>query len=159
MSALPSRCISGSESVFALVVMAQIKAKRVKDGASRKDARVALIRLLYERGYRRKQIIQLFNIIDWMLQLPKGLEREFAQAVYAIQEEKHMPYINTAECLGLEQGRQEGLEKGLEQGRLETKRATARNLINLGVLNDEQIAEATDMSVAEVTALRREPKH
>ena len=94
-----------------------------------------------------------------MLQLPKGLEREFLQVVYAIEEEKHMPYINTAERLGLEQGRQEGLEKGLEQGRLEAKRATARNLIKLGVLNDEQIAEATDMSVAEVTALRREPKH
>ena len=155
--------LSGSENVFALVVMAQIKAKRVKDGASRKDAKVALIRLLYERGYRRKQIIQLFNIIDWMLQLPQGLEREFLQVVYAIEEEKHMPYINTAERLGiekgLEQGRQEGLEKGLEQGRLETKRATARNLIKLGVLNDEQIAEATDMSLAEVTALRREPKH
>ena len=116
--------------------MAQIKAKRVKDGASRKDAKVALIRLLYERGYRRKQIIQLFNIIDWMLQLPQGLEREFLQVVYAIEEEKHMPYINTAERLGI--------EKGLEQGRLETKRATARNLIKLGVLNDELQALIND---------------
>jgi len=135
--------------------MAQVKAKRVKDGASRKDAKVALIRLLYERGYRRKQIIQLFNIIDWMLQLPKGLEREFLQVVYAIEEEKQMPYINTAERLGLEQGRQEGLE----QGRLETKRATARNLIKLGVLSDAQIAEATHLDMAEVAALRHEPKH
>ena len=155
--------LRASANVFALVVMAQVKAKRVKDGASRKDAKVALIRLLYERGYRRKQIIQLFNIIDWMLQLPKGLEREFLQVVYAIEEEKQMPYINTAERLGLEQGRQEGLKKGLkkglEQGRLETRRATARNLIKLNVLSDAQIAEATNLDVAEVAALRHEPKH
>ena len=70
-----------------------------------------------------------------------------------------MPYINTAERLGLEQGREEGLKKGLEQGRLETKRATARNLIKLGVLSDAQIAEATHLDIAEVAALRHEPKH
>lgn len=94
-----------------------------------------------------------------MLQLPKGLEREFLQVVYAIEEEKQMPYINTAERLGLEQGREEGLKKGLEQGRLETKRATARNLIKLGVLSDAQIAEATNLDMTEVAALRHEPKH
>ena len=91
--------------------------------------------------------------------LPKGLEREFLQVVYAIEEEKQMPYINTAERLGLEQGREEGLKKVLEQGRLETRRATARNLIKLNVLSDSQIAEATNLDVAEVAALRHEPKH
>ncbi|MCK0715639.1 hypothetical protein ACFO0U_00895 [Chromohalobacter sarecensis] len=60
----------------------------------------------------------MFNIIDWMIQLPKGLEPEFLQAVYAIEEEKKMPYINTAERLGLEKlekGRQEGLRKGVRK--------------------------------------------
>ncbi|MCL7929603.1 hypothetical protein [Halomonas llamarensis] len=67
------------------VVMAQIHAKRVKDGATRKDVNIALIRLLYERGYRREQIVRLFNIIDWMLQLPEALEPEFVQAFNAIK--------------------------------------------------------------------------
>ena len=45
--------LEASANVFALVVMAQVQARRVKDGATRKDVKVALIRLLYERGYSR----------------------------------------------------------------------------------------------------------
>ena len=144
-----------SSNVFALVVMAQIHAKRIKDDATRKDVKIALIRLLYERGYSRDQAVLLFNIIDWMLQLPRALEPEFAQAVHAIQEEKHMPYVNTMERLALEKGRQEGRQEG-EQLRAEQ---TARNLIKLGVLSDEQIAEATGLAVADVRVLRVEDKH
>ncbi|MFY0992587.1 Rpn family recombination-promoting nuclease/putative transposase [Halomonas sp. C05BenzN] len=45
------------------------------------------------------------------------------------------------------------------EGRLEANQATARNLIKLGVLTDEQIAEATGLTTAEVQALRAEDKH
>ena len=154
-----------SDNVFALVVMAQIKAKRVKGGATRKDVKVALIRLLYERGYNREQVVQLFIIIDWMLQLPKALEREFVQAVYAIQEEKHMPYVNTIERLGIEKGRQETLDeaeqrvKEAEQRALESKRNAARKLIALTEMNDQLIAEIEELSVEEVEKLRAETQH
>ncbi|TDN95747.1 putative transposase/invertase (TIGR01784 family), partial [Halomonas ventosae] len=130
-----------------------------KDGATRKDVKVALIRLLYERGYSREQVVQLFTIIDWMLQLPRALEPAFVQAVYAIQEEKHMPYVNTIERVEREKERQEGEQQGIEKGRLEASRETARNLIKLGVLSDEQIAEATGLADADVQALRVEDKH
>ena len=146
--------LSASDNVFALVVMAQVQAKRVRDGATRKDAKVALIRLLYERGYSREQIVRLFNIIDWMLQLPKALEPEFVQAVYAIQEEKHMPYVNTIERLGIEKGRQEA-----EQRALESKRNAARKLIALTEMNDELIAEIEELPVEEVEKLRAETRH
>lgn len=106
--------LEASDNVFALVVMAQVYAKRLKDGATRKDVKIALIRLLYERGYSREQIVRLFNIIDWMLQLPRALESEFVQAVYAIQEEKHMPYVNTVERFEREKERQEGRHEGVE---------------------------------------------
>ncbi|MDR5900406.1 hypothetical protein QC823_15685 [Halomonas vilamensis] len=104
--------LEANDNVFVLVVMAQVKAKRVKDGATRKDVKVALIRLMYERGYSREQVVQLFIIIDWMLQLPKAPGREFIQAVYAIQEEKHMPYVNTIERLGNDKGEKLGEVKG-----------------------------------------------
>jgi hypothetical protein len=158
--------LESSDNVFALVVMAQIQAKRVKNDATRKDTKVALIRLLYERGYGRGQILRLFNIIDWMIQLPKNLDPEFAQAVYAIQEEKHMPYVNTIERLGIEKGRQEGEQLGVEKGRqeaelraLKEKRETVRHLMSFGVLNDEQIAAATGLALDEITQLRIENKH
>ena len=49
----------------------------------------------------RDQALRLFNITDWMIQLPRRLDSDFAQAVYAIQEEKHMAYANTIERLGI----------------------------------------------------------
>ncbi|KXS36091.1 MAG: hypothetical protein AWU55_3038, partial [Halomonadaceae bacterium T82-2] len=53
------------------------------------------------------------------------------------------------------EGRQEGEQLGAEK----TKRQTARNLIQLGVLTDEQIAAATGLALAEVHALRAQDKH
>nr|WP_298375258.1 hypothetical protein [uncultured Halomonas sp.] len=55
--------------------------------------------------------------------------------------------------------RQEGRQEGEQLGTEKTKRATARNLIKLGVLSDEQIAEATGLTVAEVRALHAEDPH
>ena len=104
--------LEASDNIFALVVMAQIKAKRLRDGASRKAAKVALIRLMLERGYGQERIKRLFTIIDWMIQLPKELERDFLREVRAVEEEKRMPYINTAERIGREDGLREGLQKG-----------------------------------------------
>ncbi|MCG6659831.1 hypothetical protein HOP52_18975 [Halomonas campisalis] len=157
--------LEASTNVFALVVMAQIHAKRIKDGATRKDVKIALVRLLYERGYSKEQVIQLFIIIDWMLQLPSALEPEFAQAVYAIQEEKHMPYVNTIERLAIEKGRQETLEEAeervreAEQRALESKRKAARKLIALTEMNDQLIAEIEELPVEEVARLRAEAQH
>ncbi|MCE9682351.1 hypothetical protein [Halomonas alkalisoli] len=55
--------------------------------------------------------------------------------------------------------RLEGREEGREEGRLEANQASALNLIKLGVLTDEQIAEAPGLTTAEVQALRAEDKH
>jgi predicted transposase/invertase (TIGR01784 family) len=49
-----------------------------------------------------------------------------------------------------EEGFQAGEQIGMQQGRLET----ARNLIQLGVLSDGQIAQATGLTVDQVEALR-----
>ncbi|WP_017429380.1 Rpn family recombination-promoting nuclease/putative transposase [Vreelandella jeotgali] len=51
----------------------------------------------------------------------------------------------------LNDARREGREEGIEQ--------TARNLIKLGVLSDEKVAEVTGMTVAEISALHAEDKH
>lgn len=119
---------------------------------------MALIRLLYERGYTRDQVLRLFNIIDWMIQLPRRLDPEFAQAVYAIQEEKHMPYVNTIERLGIEKGRQEAQQEA-EQRALDSKRNAARKLIARTEMDDQMIADIEELSVEEVERLRAEIQH
>jgi len=141
--------LEASTNVFALVVMAQIHAKRLKDGATRKDVKVALIRLLYERGYSRDQVVQLFIIIDWMLQLPSALEPEFVQAVYAIQEEKQMPYVNTIERYEREKAIDEGRHEGVE-GML--RKQIALKFGELPEWADERIASASDAQLEDWVA-------
>jgi hypothetical protein len=40
------------------------------DPEARLAAKFYLVRRLYERGYTREKIINLFHFIDWVLQLP-----------------------------------------------------------------------------------------
>jgi hypothetical protein len=40
----------------------------------RKVWKFTLIRGLYERGLDRQDILNLYRFIDWLMQLPKGLE-------------------------------------------------------------------------------------
>ena len=75
----------------------------------------------------------------------------------SLVEDKDMLAENLENMVNKE--RQEGMEQGLEQGRQEAKQQTARNLIKLGVLSDEQIAEATALGVADVRHLRAEDQH
>ncbi|MEA3641080.1 MAG: hypothetical protein VBE63_14220 [Lamprobacter sp.] len=95
-------------NTFTLVVMAQIKARESKDEFTRKKWKWHLIRLLYQRGYSREQVLELFRLIDWMLRLPEALEREFLHNLIAFEEETKMPYVTSVERLSHEDGRQEG---------------------------------------------------
>lgn len=94
---------------FALVVMAHLKAQESKDGVARKSWKLRLVRLMYQRGHAREDILELFRVIDWLLRLPEDLEREFIGELLAFEEETKMPYVTSAERIGRQEGRQEGL--------------------------------------------------
>jgi hypothetical protein len=101
-----------SDNPFALVVMAQIRAKARTDAETRKAWKFRLIRLMYERGYERKTILELFRVIDWMIRLPDTLEASFLQEIYTYEETKKMPYVTSAERFGIEKGHRMGYQKG-----------------------------------------------
>jgi Essential protein Yae1, N terminal/Putative transposase, YhgA-like len=113
--------LDASLNPFATVVMAHLKAKETTgDRNRRKEWKLTLTRRLYEKGYQRQDIINLFYFIDWMMTLPAELEQQFLQAVANYEEEQKMPYVSSVERLGiqkgLEQGRQEGLQEGRQEG-------------------------------------------
>jgi flagellar biosynthesis/type III secretory pathway protein FliH len=97
---------------FAVVVMAHLKAREVRDGTERKQWKLRLLRGLYERGYNREEILTLFRFIDWLLVSPAALEQEFWHEFRQFEEEKHMPYVTSVERRGFEQGLQQGLQQG-----------------------------------------------
>lgn len=75
-----------------------------------------LVKGLYERGLRRKDIQQLFRFIDWLMDLPDELSGHFWQEMQRYEKEKHMPYVSSIERMAIEQGREEGLREGLLEG-------------------------------------------
>ncbi len=99
---------------FATVVMAHLKAQETKsDRNKRKEWKLILTRRLYEKGYRREDIINLFCFIDWVMSLPEELEQEFWQELRNFQEEQRMPYITSVERIGI--------KKGIEQSQQEMR--------------------------------------
>lgn len=106
---------------FAMVVMAHIKARSVKNGADRKEWKLRLVRLLLERGYGKNDILELFRFIDWLLTLPEDLEIAFRDDVVNLMEEKKMPYVTSIERLARKEGKKEGDKEGV-------KRALKKNI-------------------------------
>jgi hypothetical protein len=51
--------------------------------------------------------------VDWLMLLPEDLTKQFTQNLIAYEEEKKMPYITSAERIGIEKGRHEGRDEGM----------------------------------------------
>ena len=103
--------LSKSRSPMAPIVQAhrtaQIAGKDVRVGYEKK---LSLIKSLYERGYGREDIVQLFRLIDWFIGLPSQEEEQLWQEIQTLEEEQNMPYITSVERIGM--------RKGLEQGQI-----------------------------------------
>ncbi len=106
--------LEASSNPFATVVMAHLKAQETRDNrSSRFEWKLALTRRLYERGYEREDVINLFGFIDWVMSLPEELEQEFWREVRDFEEEQLMPYITSVERIGI----QKGIEQSQQQMR------------------------------------------
>lgn len=104
---------------FGVVVMAHLKTKAThRNPENRLQWKLTLLRMLYERGYSREDIVELFRFIDWVMVLPEELARSFKQVVRSYEEAQRMRYITSIERLASQEGREEGIELGaLQQAR------------------------------------------
>lgn len=68
----------GLRHPFITVVMAHKKALETKkDRRKCQEWKLTLTRRLYEIGYNKQEIINLFQFIDWVMTLPSALEQKF----------------------------------------------------------------------------------
>ena len=110
--------LAASRNPFAVVTMAQLKARETRD-----DPPAALrwkwwlIRSLYQRGYRREDVRQLFLYIDWMMQLPEELEMKLETMIEEFEAELGTDYVSGMERRAIKRGLQQGLQQGLQKGR------------------------------------------
>ncbi len=106
----------------------------------RQQIKWRLTRRLYELQYGKKDILNLYRLIDWLMVLPKELEMEFRQEVINYEKENTMPYVTSIERFGREEGRQEGRQ---EEGTRLLRRQLQRRFGDLPVWAEKRLAEAT----------------
>jgi len=99
-----------SSNPFALVCLAVKYSNAAKDD---KDLRFKfkrkLIRLMYEKGSGREEVLTLFEFIDGALDLhDKVLDKKIMEEIEQIEEEDTMPYVTSVERLGIEKGMEKG---------------------------------------------------
>ncbi|MFQ5343168.1 MAG: cytosolic protein, partial [Anaerolineae bacterium] len=103
---------------FAIVVMAHLKTQETRgDDEGRRAWKWTLTRRLYERGYEREDVVNLFRFIDWVMRLPEGLEEGFWREMREYEEVRRMPYITSVERIGIKKGIEQGIQQGIQQGR------------------------------------------
>jgi hypothetical protein len=138
--------LEASDNIFATVVMTHLKAQETKRNPElRKQWKLTLIKRLYERGYDRSAILNLFTFIDWLLILSNEAKVTFWQELRAYEEERQMPYITSVEQIGYDRGKVEGLE--------EKAISIARNLLKQGI-SMEMIAQATGLTMTQLQEMQ-----
>jgi hypothetical protein len=109
--------LQASANPFAVLLQAHLRARETaRDTPGRYRWKLELVKQLYDRGLSRDDVLQLFRFIDWVLALPAELERKFLTELEQWEEVRKMPYITSAERIGIEKGMQQGIQQGMQQG-------------------------------------------
>ncbi|WP_374584277.1 DUF4351 domain-containing protein [Pseudoduganella sp.] len=117
-------------NVFALVAAAHLLAQRTHgDPEARYAAKCRLLDLLYQRGWRKRRIIDLFVMVHWLLPLPDELELRMWRRIARFERRLKVIWLGPLEEIFLERGEKRGVKKGLKQGREEGRREGAALLL------------------------------
>ncbi len=108
-----------SDNAFGWITAAHILTQKTRtQDQERYNAKLRLLRILYDRHWEKQRVINLFNVIDWLMQLPEWLNSQVWQELETIEEREKMQYVTSVERIGLARGHVEGksslLEKQLE---------------------------------------------
>jgi hypothetical protein len=96
--------LESSQNPFAIAVMAHLKTKETQqDPQSRKEWKFRLTRRLYEGGWERQDIMELFAFLDWLMELPQPLKQEFKAELQRYEEERQMRYVTSIEQMAKEE--------------------------------------------------------
>ena len=88
--------LQASDNPFAKVVLAHVKTLATRDEPrDRKDWRLRIARGLHECGLLEEDVRQLMLLVDWLMELPEGLDREYEQQLREFEEGRHMPYVTS----------------------------------------------------------------
>jgi hypothetical protein len=86
--------LEASHNPFAKVILAHLKTLETRgDAGERRDWKVRIACGLHECGLGPEETQQLVKLVDWLMELPAGLQQDFEQKTHEYEEGRHMPYI------------------------------------------------------------------
>ena len=101
--------LANSDNPFGQIVRAHLLAQQTrKDPQGRQQWKVRIFKELLRGKWSKKDIRQLFRLLDWIMTLPPELEEAFRVEIHQFEEATKMPYIPSYERLAHEEGRQQG---------------------------------------------------
>ncbi|KQW97030.1 hypothetical protein ASC94_09520 [Massilia sp. Root418] len=161
-----------SPNAFALLTAAHLMTLRTRgQDEQRFEFKAMLTALLYQRQWDAQRVLDLFNVLDWMMKIPGHLQNQLALRIDELNRSNEMPFENLMIRMakdkarkdglqegwevGLGEGREQGLELGREEGRQEGRRALVRKLLRLrfGPLPPSAEQRIAVAGTAELTAL------
>jgi len=105
-----------SDNAFGWITAAHILTQQTrKQHQERYEAKLRLVRILYERHWDKQRVIDLFYVVDWLMQLPEWLNSQVWQELETIEEKEKVQYITSVERIGIAKG----IAKGIATGRVE----------------------------------------
>lgn len=109
-----------TDNVFGLMTAAHILTRQTrKQHQERYEAKLRLVRILYDRHWDKQRIITLFSVLDWLMTLPPWLNRQVFEEIEAIEERTKVQYITSVERIymakGMAKGRVEGESRLLKR--------------------------------------------
>jgi hypothetical protein len=136
--------LEASQNPFAVVTMAHLGAKQTRHRPDdRYQVKWRIARSLYQRGFSRQEIIDLYRFIDWVLMLSEEADHLFWEELSKYEEKQAMPYVTSVERIGIQKGMEQGLLQGMQQGRQQGKQEGEVNVLlrqiqrRFGCVSDE----------------------
>jgi hypothetical protein len=135
-----------STNPFAIIILAQLAALKKQEVEVRLASKLKITKRLYNLGFSKQEIIELFTFIDWVITLPKKSETEYmGKLAKSIEEE----FKNFRPPAG---------EIWFEQGSVATAQKIARKMLGKKGSSIAEVAKITGISIAELRKLK-DQKH
>ena len=155
------RELLASNNPFALVVLAaKYQTKTRKDTQKRYSFKRKLVTLALEKNYERATVVALLRFAYLIISLPEALETQFEKEfVKNFKDNEPMELTKSQKRIAhtvYEAVYGQSLEERDMQQQIVEKTAIARRLLNFGVLNAEQVAEATGLSIANIRSIQQD---
>jgi len=114
------------DNAFGWITAAHILTQKTRtEDQERYNAKLRLLRILYDRHWDKQRVINLFNVIDWLMQLPEWLNSKVWQELETIEEKEKVQYITSVERIGIAKG----IAKGRVEGRVEGESRLLKRLL------------------------------